>query len=446
MKVAIGQVALRGLIALAVGASFMGPSSLASQTPRTSSPDVTFAIGGDLLGPYQPVSQLKSPGFEAVKAILNQADASFANFEASAFDLRTFEGWPASQNGGGTPLFPPASIADVSGWIDAVSVANNHSTDWGLEGMLATRKTLRDAGIATAGSGTSEDEARAPTYFTRGSTKIALVAAASTFTDLEIPSGPGVKDGMPTRARPGVNVLRTTEVRTAPRTAIEALRTLERRSGPPGRDDEIQVGGSRFRVGEAIGRSYQVNGQDEQKIVTSVADAEKNSQFVVFSIHAHETLSGDSEDPQPAAFQTALFHKVIDAGADVVFRHGPHAVGGIEIYKGRPILYGMGSLVFQFGGQRRLTWPSGFSMDLPDAWFESIAVTTRFRKGVLSELRIYPLMLESSKAPTDGLPSLAKGPDARRILERVQKASAQWGTKIDIRGDVGIVKLQEQAK
>lgn len=33
------------------------------------------------------------------------------------------------------------------------------------------------------------------------------------------------------------------------------------------------------------------------------------------------------------AFQPRLFHKAIDAGADAVIRTGPHALGGIEIYK-----------------------------------------------------------------------------------------------------------------
>lgn len=307
--------------------------------------------------------------------------------------------------------------------------------------MLATRKTLNAAGIVTAGSGKSEDEARAPVYFTKGAARVALVSAASTFTSLAIPAGPGEKNGFPTNPRPGINVLRNTEVRIAPKAIIDAMRPLQgERSGPPGPADEIQVGSSRFRVGENVGRVYQADKRDEAKIVTSIAEARGKADFVAFAIHAHETASGGADDPEPAAFQTELFHKVIDAGADLVLRTGPHAIGGIEIYKGRPILYGMGSLVFQFGGLRRLTWPSGFSMDLPDVWFESALVTTDYAKGKLRELRIYPLMLESSKNPTDGLPSLATGADARRILARVQAASARWGTKIEIKGDIGIIR------
>ena len=37
----------------------------------------------------------------------------------------------------------------------------------------------------------------------------------------------------------------------------------------------------------------------------------------------------------------------IDAGADVVAGHGPHLTLGVEIYRGRPILYSLGNFIFQ---------------------------------------------------------------------------------------------------
>ncbi len=36
-------------------------------------------------------------------------------------------------------------------------------------------------------------------------------------------------------------------------------------------------------------------------------------------------------------------HAVIDAGADVVFGHGPHIMRGMEFYKGRLIAYSLGN-------------------------------------------------------------------------------------------------------
>ena len=47
-----------------------------------------------------------------------------------------------------------------------------------------------------------------------------------------------------------------------------------------------------------------------------------------------------------SARQTKLAHAFIDAGADIVVGSHPHVVEGIEIYKGKPIFYSLGNLVF----------------------------------------------------------------------------------------------------
>lgn len=36
-------------------------------------------------------------------------------------------------------------------------------------------------------------------------------------------------------------------------------------------------------------------------------------------------------------------HAMVDAGADMIFGHGPHVARGMEIYKGRPIAYSLGN-------------------------------------------------------------------------------------------------------
>jgi poly-gamma-glutamate capsule biosynthesis protein CapA/YwtB (metallophosphatase superfamily) len=38
---------------------------------------------------------------------------------------------------------------------------------------------------------------------------------------------------------------------------------------------------------------------------------------------------------------------MIDAGAAVVTASGPHVLRGIEIYNGKPILYGLGNFIFE---------------------------------------------------------------------------------------------------
>lgn len=46
------------------------------------------------------------------------------------------------------------------------------------------------------------------------------------------------------------------------------------------------------------------------------------------------------------AFQRALGHAFIDAGADAVFGHHPHVVQDVEEYQGKPIYYSLGNFIF----------------------------------------------------------------------------------------------------
>ena len=55
---------------------------------------------------------------------------------------------------------------------------------------------------------------------------------------------------------------------------------------------------------------------------------------------------------------TEIAHAAIDAGADIVIGHGPHYSLPVEIYKGKPIFYGLGSFSFHtgHGGRKHGDW------------------------------------------------------------------------------------------
>jgi poly-gamma-glutamate synthesis protein (capsule biosynthesis protein) len=57
-------------------------------------------------------------------------------------------------------------------------------------------------------------------------------------------------------------------------------------------------------------------------------------------------------------YMTEIGHAAIDAGADVVVGHGPHDSLPVELYKGRPIYYGLGCLCFKTGhlGRQHANW------------------------------------------------------------------------------------------
>jgi poly-gamma-glutamate synthesis protein (capsule biosynthesis protein) len=195
---------------------------------------------------------------------------------------------------------------------------------------------------------------------------------------------------------------------------------------------------------------------DEKAIVDAVREARSRASFVLFTIHAHETAgpvqdpgpgsaversdeAQSPNDPQPADFEPALFHEAIDAGADAVVRTGPHLLNGIEIYKGKPIFYSLGSLFFDFQGKRSYTVPTGQTLTFPDEWFETVVPVTTYRDGKVSEIKLYPMTIESSTAPSGGAPHPADPATARRILERLKTLSAPFGTQITIENNIGII-------
>jgi poly-gamma-glutamate synthesis protein (capsule biosynthesis protein) len=51
-------------------------------------------------------------------------------------------------------------------------------------------------------------------------------------------------------------------------------------------------------------------------------------------------------DTEPRAEQVVETHRMIRAGADVIFGHHAHRLQPMEVYRGRPIFYGLGNFVW----------------------------------------------------------------------------------------------------
>ena len=293
-------IVLTGLLVAAAG-------RVMRQTPNTVPDGFTFAAGGDMIGPYHTLQGVDDrPFFSGVVPLFKNADLGFANQEGSIFDLKTFQGSPAAENGGGIPLSPLAVASDLKAMgITMVSKANNHATDWGTEGLVVTQQSLTAAGIAFAGSGMSEVQARGPGYVETSKGKAALVSTASTFTRMSIAGAPGTRRGEPTHARPGISALHVEEIQLRPADQIATLRRImyggngetHAKAGNSNRD-EVEVGGQIFRASVTGNTTWEMSTTDEAAILNSVREARQNATFVLFAIHAHET-GGPLEDPFP---------------------------------------------------------------------------------------------------------------------------------------------------
>jgi poly-gamma-glutamate synthesis protein (capsule biosynthesis protein) len=440
--------------AVLVGLCFCAMPALAAESVPD---DFTFAAAGDMIGPYHPLP--KDADFAKVRALFQSADIGFANQEGSIFDLKTFRGYPAAENGGGYPLQPSTFARDIKGLgISLVSKANNHATDWGMDGLAATLGWLAAAGVTEAGAGEGLEAARAPAYVETVKGKIALVDTASTFPPMAI-AGPAVtRDGITSRPRIGISPLHVREVGRVTPAQLEALRKIAGPLNIGGTADEVRLADQVFS--RKPGPRWEMKSEDETAILDSIKAARAKARFVIFSIHAHQT-AGDSdpggnphepmvlhwaneaasgEDPRPADFEPKLFHEAIDAGADAVVRTGPHVLGGIEIYKGRPIFYSLGSLFFDFRGKRSYTTPTGLVMNFPDGYFQTVIPVTRYRKGKVAEIRLYPFAIQVGQPPISGVPHTPSPEEGRRILENLKSMSAAFGTRIAIENGVGVIR------
>ncbi|MGB6488487.1 MAG: CapA family protein [Steroidobacteraceae bacterium] len=455
----LARAAAAGLVAASLATQV-----LATQPARQVENGFTFAAGGDLIGPNNSLAGAPDSRLQAVGRHFRDADLGFANVEGSLFDLAGFKGWQAPETGGGYQIAPAAVARDLrSLGITVVSKANNHATDWGAEGLVATLASLRAAGVAEAGAGMTLAQARAPAYLDTRRGVAALVDTASTFTPMSVACPPpNARYGPAARGCPGISALHVREVHLLPYARFDELRTLVsglRVTSPAqswsgeldsvlagqGKGD-LFVGDTVFRGASSGGFTWEMDPDDFHAVIASVREARQHANFVLFSIHAHEITpyedpaqGDDNATARPASFEPILAHAAIDAGADAVIRNGPHVLGGIEIYKGKPIFYSLGSFFFEFGGTRSYKVPGGMLLRFSDAWFQTAVPVVTYRQGAVSEIRLYPMSIESSHAPTDGRPRPAGPEEARQILLRLQAMSAPYGTRIQIVNGVGII-------
>jgi poly-gamma-glutamate synthesis protein (capsule biosynthesis protein) len=453
------HVAAGGLLAVS-----LATQALASRPALQVENGFTFAAGGDLIGPNSTLAGAPDARLQAVARHFRDADLGFANMEGSLFDLAGFKGWQAPETGGGYQIAPAAVAGDLrSLGITVVSKANNHATDWGAEGLVATLASLRAAGVSEAGAGLTLSQARAPVYLDTHRGVAALVDAASTFTPMSVACPPpNARYGPSARGCPGISALHVREVHLLPQAQLDELRSLlsglrvmspaqswsgELDSALAGQGKgDLFVGDSVFRGASSRGVTWEMDPDDFHAVIDGVREARQHANFVLFSIHAHEitpygspSQGDDNDTARAASFEPILFHAAIDAGADAVVRNGPHVLGGIEIYKGKPIFYSLGSFFFEFGGSRSYKVPGGMLLRFSDAWFQTVVPVVTYRRGEVSEIRLYPMVIESSHAPTDGRPRPADPQQARQILARLQTMSAPYGTRIQIANGVGII-------
>ena len=136
------------------------PQDFLKEPPKPASIKGSFSLVtiGDLLY-SRPMAAHPEPAFQKVVEIIKAGDVTIGNQEGVFLDLKGFKG----EGYGNGLLWGEGSLAkDMKALgVDMVSVANNHSTDFGPEGLIETRRLLDEAGIVHSGGGHTMREARA---------------------------------------------------------------------------------------------------------------------------------------------------------------------------------------------------------------------------------------------------------------------------------------------
>lgn len=425
--------------------------------------EITFALAGDAII-TRKISPYKESQFLSMIDLIRKADVSFVNCEMQFFNYS--DAYPAAHSGG-TWMHAEPELAEQLKWagFDMCSVANNHSLDYGTQGLISTIATLRKAGLSVAGVGMNLAEAQAPAYYESDAGRVALISVSSTFADGD-DAGPQRKD---LHGRPGLNPLWYKTIYTISEQSMKDLKRIGEEAGISVRklQNGIRFSGSDFMTGKNMGKTTSLDKKNLDAILAEVRDASRQADWVIVNSHTHE---GKGETPPEFLIEFA--HAVIDAGADIVTVEGHHSNRPIEIYKDRPIFYSLGDFIFENETVRKLPGDMyekyevsqdslpGYLQDKrievsgsnsfvakKGIWESFIAVPTFFnesshQKKKLVSLKLYPTTLGFEKPrPQRGRPWLADEKQGREIIEKLKKMSIPYGTSIKYNAEENIGEI-----
>lgn len=308
------------------------------------------------------------------RSALEGADVAFTNLEVAIRDPARNEPSLAGA---------PAVVLDnlKSMGFNLLALGNNHTWDLGSHGTLNTIKEVHQRGFVHAGTGRDLVRASAPAFLETPAGRVGLVSMASGAIQDKARAGP---------SHAGVN--------------------------------ELRYDGF-------------LDSEDRRRILASINLAVSKAPYVIAYYHNHHWGDNHLETPD---WLRDWARELIDAGATIFVAHGVPALHGVEVYKGRPIFYGLGNYIFH---TKRIK-----HYENDDHAFVSVIARCKFEHGRLASLRFSPVHLSVGgkphrETPVMGAPRPARGAQAVMILERLAEKSKPFGAKLRIVGDEGEVVL-----
>ena len=409
--------------------------------------------------------------FMALRNYFLQYDVRFTNFEVLLHD---FEVYPAPVSGGTWAAARPAVLDDIKKLgFNILAWANNHNIDWNIDGILTTMHHLETRKLVNAGVGRNLAEASQPRYLDTPNGRLALISVTSTISEWGMASAqrPDVL------GRPGANVLRyqaehiilpeQLEIlkKIIDKTEINSNRILNEIEGfAKPVEDGYFIGNICVKTGDKSGTITKMNIKDANRKAKTIQEARRQADTVIVSHHSHERKELNKQ--LPADFAVDFAHMCIDNGASAYIGHGPHIWRGIEIYKQKPIFYSLGNFIFQNDSVERQ--PTEFydlydlnsdnsvadGLDIRSAHdtrglaadrrvFESASAAFSVENGCIDRIELRPLSLgfKNGRARR-GRPEFADLVNGERILNEIAALSKTYGTDIEIKNNIGVIKFK----
>jgi len=254
--------------------------------------------------------------FSLVRDEFRAADLVFSNLECCL--CAPSSGHSLDREG----FFADPAIAGEalrSAGIQAVGIANN--VNYGEAAITASIARLDEIGILHTGAGANRIAARQPIILERGGLRFGFLQRSSVYWPTNHEAGDNAA---------GIAVIRGHTAYQAP---MHGSRPPANRPGIP--PQIITWADTQYL----------------QWFADDVAALRGQADVVIASCHwgvGRDVLNYMSE----------IGHAAVDAGAEIVIGHGPHFSLPVELYRGKPIFYGLGSFSFHtgHGGHRHGDW------------------------------------------------------------------------------------------
>jgi hypothetical protein len=240
--------------------------------------------------------------FAPMQSALERAGIVFGNCEGVYSDRPARS--PTHKHFMGAPVERGRRLGEVP--FHVMTLANNHIVDGGYIGLRDTIDLLRAQGVAVTGAGNDIAAAIAPAVLERDGIRVAFLGFCSVF-----PVGYEARMN-----RPGIAALR---VHTS---YVDPDRNFWEPGIPPRVITTPDV-------------------EDLERFRTAIAAARDAADHVVVACHwGYSSLLEALQE-----YELTLAREAVLAGADAVVCHHHHSLRGIEIFRKRPIFFGLGAFV-----------------------------------------------------------------------------------------------------